>query len=181
MRIETSRLVIRTFEPRDSDAWITIINDPEVARYTPSDDTVATPELYQEVMERRHTQERERGYAMWAVEAKETGACIGQCGLYQYVAEGKEPEVEIGYHYLPASWNKGYGTEAVVAVLTYGFGTVGLDRVIALVVPENVGSWRVAEKAGMRFEGLATYYEMPDLKKYGAERAWWRPPQQASS
>jgi len=179
MRIETARLVIRTCEPRDSDAWITMINDPEVARYLPSDDTVATPELHQQVMERRHTQER--GYAMWAVEAKATGAYIGQCGLYQYVAEGKEPEIEIAYHYPPSSWNKGYGTEAAVAVLTYGFGTLGLDRVIALVVQENVGSWRVAEKAGMRFEGLATYYEMRDLKKYGAEHAWWRAPQQASS
>jgi len=55
------------------------------------------------------------------------------------------------------------------------------QSVIALVVQENVGSWRVAEKAGMRFEGLATYYDMPDLKKYVAERAWWTPPQQASS
>jgi RimJ/RimL family protein N-acetyltransferase len=179
MRIETGRLVIRTFEPRDSDAWITMFNDPEVSRYSVPDDTVATPELYQSVMQRRQTQERERGYAMWAVEVKETGAWIGQCGVY--LLEGTGPEVEIGYHYLPEYWNKGYGTEAAVAVLTYGFGPVDLDRVIALVVQENVGSWRIAEKAGIRFEGLATYYEMPDLKKYAAERAWWRPPEQASS
>jgi [ribosomal protein S5]-alanine N-acetyltransferase len=130
-------------------------------------------------MERRQAQEREHGYAMWAVEAKETGTFIGQYGFY--LSEGKEPEVEIGFHYLPATWNHGYGTEAAVAVLAYGFGSVGFDRVIALVVQENVGSWRVAEKAGMRFEGLATYYDMPDLKKYVAERAWWRPPQQANS
>jgi RimJ/RimL family protein N-acetyltransferase len=178
MRIETERLVIRTLEPRDRDAWISMFNDPEVSRYTPSDDTVATPELYQSVLERRLSQERELGYAMWAVETKETGAWIGQCGLYRYRAEGKEPEIEIAYHYLPEQWNKGYGTEAAVAVLTYGFGAVGLDRVIALVAQENVGSWRIAERAGMRFEGLATYYNMPDLKKYVAERAWWRPPEQ---
>ena len=47
----------------------------------------------------------------------------------------------------------------------------------ALMVPENVGSWRVAENAGMRFEGTATYYDIPDLKKYVAEREWWGPPQ----
>ena len=48
---------------------------------------------------------------------------------------------------------------------------------MGLVVPENVGSWRTMEKAGMRFEGTATYYDMPGLKKYVAERAWWSPPQ----
>ena len=111
-------------------------------------------------MERRHAKARDLGYAIWAVETKETGAYIGQCEYYQYEAEGWEAESEIGDHYLPASWNRGYGTEAARAVLAYGFGTIGLDRVIARVVQENVGSWRIAEKAGMRFEGLATYYHV---------------------
>jgi RimJ/RimL family protein N-acetyltransferase len=123
MQIETERLVIRTLELCDSEAWITMFNDPEVSPYSVPDDTVTTPELYQGVMELRQVQERERGYAMWAVEARETGTFIGQCEFY--LSEGKGPEVEIGYHYPPASWNKGYGTEAAVAVLTYGFGPVG--------------------------------------------------------
>jgi RimJ/RimL family protein N-acetyltransferase len=100
--------------------------------------------------------ERERGYAMWAVDVKGTDSFIGQCGLYP--AEGKGPEVELAYHYAPATWGHGYATEAAIAVLTYAFGSAGLDQVIALVMPENVGSWRVAEKAGMRLDGIATYY-----------------------
>jgi RimJ/RimL family protein N-acetyltransferase len=180
MRIETERLVIRPLEPRDGDAWIAMINDPEVSRYLPPDDTVATPELFRDVLEKRQASEREHGYTRWAVEAKDSGAFVGQCGYYP-PEEGKESEIEIGYHYLPASWGNGYGTEAAVAVLAYGFGALGFDRVFAVVVPENVGSWRVVEKAGMRFEGLATYYDMPGLKKYVAERAWWRATQQAGS
>jgi RimJ/RimL family protein N-acetyltransferase len=41
---------------------------------------------------------------------------------------------------------------------------------MAVVVPENVGSWRVLEKVGMRDEGLADYYGLRDVKKYVADR-----------
>lgn len=63
-------------------------------------------------------------------------------------------------------------------MLGHGLGTVGLESLLAVVEPENVGSWRVMEKTGMRYEGIATYYDMPGLKKYVAERQWWKPPTQ---
>jgi len=47
---------------------------------------------------------------------------------------------------------------------------------MAVVVPENIGSWRVMEKAGMRYQGLVDYYGMEGLKKYVAAREWWKPP-----
>jgi RimJ/RimL family protein N-acetyltransferase len=117
--------------------------------------------------------EREHGYAMWAVDVKGTGTFVGQCGLQPVERTG--PEVEIAYHFDKASWNQGYATEAAIAVLAHGFGPLGLDRVIAIVVAENMRSRRVAEKAGMCFVGTATYYSMPGLKKYVAERDWWNP------
>jgi RimJ/RimL family protein N-acetyltransferase len=137
MRLETARLVIRSFEAHDADPWIALVNDPEVGRFTPPSPP-ATLETFQGALARRQTMERERGYAMWAVDDKVTDSFIGQCGLYP--AEGKGPEVELAYHYTPASWGHGYATEAAIAVLTYAFGSVGLDQVIALMMPENVGS-----------------------------------------
>jgi RimJ/RimL family protein N-acetyltransferase len=131
-------------------------------------------ETFQSAIERRHAMEHEFGHAMWAVDVKETGAFVGQCGLQPVERTG--PEIELAYHFNKASWNKGYATEAAIAVLAHGLGPVGLDRVIAVVVPENIGSWRVMEKAGMRYEGLATYYDMLGLKKYVAERDQWEVP-----
>ncbi len=43
---------------------------------------------------------------------------------------------------------------------------------MAVGLPENVGSWRVMEKAGMRYEGTSSYYGLEGLKKYTAERDW---------
>ena len=172
-RLETARLLIRAFEPEDAEAWLEMVSDLDFRRFLPPG-PMPTMETFHSAIERRHAMEREHGYAMWAVDVKETGAFVGQCGLQPAGRTG--PEVELAYHFNKASWNKGYATEAAIAVLTQGLGPIGLDRIIAVVVPENIGSWRVMEKAGMRYEGLATYYEMPGLKKYAAERAWWRSP-----
>jgi RimJ/RimL family protein N-acetyltransferase len=171
-RLETARLVIRTFESQDAEPWIAMVSDPDVRRFLPPG-PVPTMESFQSSIERRHAMELEHGYAMWAVDVKETGEFVGQCGLQPVERTG--PEVELAYHFNEASWNKGNATEAAIAVLAQGLGPIGLDRVIAVVVPENIGSWRVMEKAGMRYEGLATYYGMTGLKKYVAERRQWRP------
>ena len=53
-------------------------------------------------------------------------------------------------------------------MIAHGLGPVGLATIMAVVVPENIGSWRVMEKAGMRYEGLVDYYGMTGLKKYVA-------------
>jgi RimJ/RimL family protein N-acetyltransferase len=171
MQLETDRLVIRTYAERDAEPWLALVNDANVTRFLPPRPSPVTLEDFQEALQRRRAMERERGHAMWAVESKQTGAFIGQCGLYP--AELKGPEVELAYHFTTASWGKGYATEAAIAVLGRAFGPVGLDRVIAVVMPANVGSCRVVEKAGMRFEGSATYYEIPGLRKYVADRERW--------
>jgi RimJ/RimL family protein N-acetyltransferase len=172
--IETPRLVIRTFEPRDAEAWIAMVNDPEVNRYLPPGPE-ATARTFAEALERRLAMEAQIGYSMWAVDDKATGLFVGQCGI-RPVQEGAGPEIDLAYHYTRASWNKGYGTEAAVAVLAHGLGLVGLDRIMAVAMLENVGSWRIMEKAGMRYEGLVNYYGLDGLKKYVADREWWRPP-----
>jgi len=173
-RLETARLVIRTFQGRDADPWLAMVNDPEVIRFLPPGPD-PTLEDFQRVVAERQAMERELGHAMWAVDDKTTGAFVGQCGL-RPVDEGAGPEIDLAYHFKRASWNRGYGTEAVIAVLAHGLGPVGLDCIMAVVAPENVGSWRVMEKAGMRYEGLVDYYGMKGLKKYVAARAWWRSP-----
>jgi RimJ/RimL family protein N-acetyltransferase len=178
-RVETERLVVRTFEARDGDPWVAMFSDPEVTRFLPG--AAPTRETFETALPARHAMEAELGHAVWAVEEKATGTFVGQCGLRP--AATMDPsagsEIDLAYHLARASWNKGYATEAALAVLGHGLGSVGLERVMAVTLPENVGSWRVMEKAGMRYEGTAAYYGLEGLKKYVAERGWWKPPQTA--
>jgi ribosomal-protein-alanine N-acetyltransferase len=172
--LETTRLVVRTFEPSDADPWFAMVSEPEFGRYLPSG-PVRTLEDFQGVIEGRHAMERELGYAMWAVDEKATGAFVGQCGI-RPVDEGNGPEIDLAYHFRKASWNKGYATEAALAVLAHALGPIGLARVMAVAMPQNIGSWRVMEKAGMRYRGHVDYYGLTGLVKYLAERSWWTPP-----
>ena len=173
MHLQTPRLVIRSFVPRDAAGILAVFGDPEVRRYLPPfpDPTLETME---QSVARRMAMEADHGHGLWAVERKDTGELIGDCGLM--LVEGTGPEVELAYHYKRSAWNHGFGTEAAVACLTQGFGQVGLARVIAICLPENIGSWRVMEKAGMTYETTASYYGLAGLKKYVAERATWRAP-----
>lgn len=167
IRLETERLILRSIAPRDADAWFAMVTDPNVRRFLPPG-PLPTRDAFPGALEKRHAMERERGYALWAVEAKATGEFIGQSGLIP--VEGIGPEVEIAYHFARPSWGNGYATEAAVAVLAHGLGAARLDRIIAIVMPENVASCRVVEKAGMRFERTDTYYAIAGLRIYVAER-----------
>jgi [ribosomal protein S5]-alanine N-acetyltransferase len=176
-RLQTERLVIRTLDRRDADAWIAMVSDPEVRRFLPPG-PAPTMETFERAIESRHAMEREIGYAMWAVDDSSTGTFIGQCGLRpaKSMDDDAGSEIDLGYHYTKTSWSKGFATEAAIAVLAHGLGPIGLENIMAVAMPENVGSWRVMEKAGMRYAGLADFYGAKGLKMYVAERDWWRPP-----
>jgi RimJ/RimL family protein N-acetyltransferase len=170
-------LVIRPLDDRDADAWIAMLSDPEVARFLPPG-PAPTTDTFERAIETRHAMEREIGYAMWAIDDATTARFIGQCGIRPAKSMDNDAgsEIDLAYHFARAFWNEGYATEAATAVLAHGFGTLGLDSIMAVVVADNVGSWRVMEKIGMRYEGLADYYGLKGLKKYVAEREWWSPP-----
>src|SRR5207247_2159129 len=92
---------------------------------------------------------RARGFGLWGLVLKESGDLVGDTGLTIQEVEGEELP-EVGWHVHRAHQRQGLATEAARASLDYGFGPVGLDRIISLIRPENVPSWRVAEKLGMR-------------------------------
>ena len=170
---ETPRLRLRSFRPSDGHFLYRLFNDPDVMRYIPPSPVQITLERAQRAADRRIATERANGFALWMVERKDTGEPIGQCGFA--LVENKGPDVEIAYEYVKPAWGHGYGTEAATACLSRGFEKLGLRRLIALCYPENVGSWRVMEKSGMRSDGTGLYYGIL-MKRYVAEKEWWRAP-----
>jgi len=61
---------------------------------------------------------------------------------------------EIAYALSRKYWRKGLMTEAVKEVIKFGFEKMNLNRIYARCFPENIGSYRVMEKAEMQFEGI---------------------------
>ncbi len=76
---------------------------------------------------------------------------IGHIVFHKYFGEHT---YEIGWVFNPKYTNKGYASEAAHAVLKYSFEIMKLHRIVATCQPENIASYRVMEKIGMRKEGL---------------------------
>ena len=91
----------------------------------------------------------QRGFGHWAVELKDSHQVIGFCGLARFEDINGGPEIEVGYRLAKAYWGLGYATEAATAVRDLAFGQLNIERLIALVDPQNHRSIRVAEKLGM--------------------------------
>jgi len=95
----------------------------------------------------------------WAVERRDDGTPVGAT-LCQPLPGG-EGEHEIGWHIFPAHQRNGYATEIGRGAAEYGFDVLGLDEILAIVVPDNVASLRVAEAIGMKSRGRSSrYYDM---------------------
>ena len=92
---------------------------------------------------RRSVQEQPLGW--WTVVERASDAIIGTIGLNITPEEGT---AELGYHFRRTAWGKGYATEAVCAVVAYGFGMGGCTRIIARPHPTNGASRRVLTKSG---------------------------------
>ena len=84
-------------------------------------------------------------------------------------ADVRGPEIEVGWRLTSAARGRGYASEAAGRLLHYGLYTLGVDRVVADIRPENVASFRVARKIGMHDIGPAP--GTPDLLRYEARSA----------
>lgn len=164
--IETTRLRLRAFTPEDLDELFMVFGDAEVMRYI-SGGKPRSREETEKGMLRTIEGWHKRGFGLWAVMIKESENVIGYCGLI-YLDD--TPEVEIAYGLAKASWGAGFATEAALATLRFGFEVVKLERIVAVVNPENIPSQRVLEKLGMTYVKNAHHYDA-DLMYYELSKA----------
>jgi ribosomal-protein-alanine N-acetyltransferase len=144
-QLETARLRLRQFTHDDLQVMYTLNTDPDVIKYA---DTL--PRDMEEVRQRLEqgplADYKKYGYGRFAVELKETGEVIGFCGI-KYLPEIDLPEV--GYRYMKEYWGRGIGTEAAEVCVGFARDDLKIKKLIALIIPENIASIRVAEKLGM--------------------------------
>ena len=143
--LETERLVLRELELADLDVMHEVLGDPTSMRFYPHPFSREETAMWIERNRERYACE---GFGLWAVVFKETGELAGDTGLTVQAVDG-EDFVEVGWHIHPRLQGRGLATEAGRASLDHGFGSLGLDRIVSIIRPENVPSWRVAEKLGM--------------------------------
>ncbi|MFH8403883.1 GNAT family N-acetyltransferase [Streptomyces sp. NPDC018019] len=139
--ITTERLRLRPLTGADTEWWVRLHADTEVSRfvgrYTHEQAAARLDDIQQ--------QWAERGHGLCAVELRSTGETIGRSGLNWWE---QFDETEIGWTFARAHWGRGYATEAARAVLDWGFGTLELRQITAMVHPDNTASSSVARRLG---------------------------------
>jgi len=146
--LQTPRLLLREMDHGDLDFMAEMLGNPEVMRHYPKTEVRAGAAAN---IQRQMDRYAQWGYGPWLVLSKETGQPLGRVGLLRQVVEGVE-EVEVGYMIHRPFWRQGFAFEAAAACRDYVFHTLGRDRVISLIRPENLPSQAVARKMGMQPE-----------------------------
>lgn len=163
---ETARLVHQALTANDAPAFFALNIHPEVMRYTGEPPMCSLDEARRAIAE--YPDFDTVGFGRWGCFLKTSKALIGFCGLKRLPELGGE--VDIGYRFLPDYWGRGLATEACAACLAFGFDTLRLPRIIALVLPDNAASIRVLEKVGMRPDGVVQVDGLRALR-YATHRA----------
>ena len=157
MFIKTKRLLIREFEVQDWQAVYEYTSDINVMKYIPEG-------VFNEEEAKKFVSENSGIKAKhFPVILLNENIVIGHMVFHQYFGDHT---YEIGWVLNPNYYNNGYASEAARAVLDYGFKEMKLHRIIATCQPENIPSYRVMEKIGMRREG---YFK----KCIPHEDEWW--------
>jgi RimJ/RimL family protein N-acetyltransferase len=140
--LQTERLIIRQFLPRDGADLFEYLSDPNVVRYEPYD--VLTLEECCLEAEQRTGDE-----AFWAVCLHDGQKLIGNL----YFEKQRFDTWELGYVFNASYQGKGYALESAQALMRYAFTMLGARRIVANCNPDNEKSWRLLERLGFRREG----------------------------
>ncbi|MFC5471253.1 GNAT family N-acetyltransferase [Cohnella suwonensis] len=171
--LETDRVILRPITYSDLDDVSSYCTVPEVSQYTVWDvhksieDTKAFIDF---VMNRYESQK----VGPWGIEYKETRRIIGSCSFVSW--DNKNRKAELGYVLSNRYWNQGIMTEVIKRILEFGFRKLELVRIEARCLPDNLGSSKVMEKTGMKYEGLLRNLiwaknDFQDLRMYSIVRA----------
>jgi RimJ/RimL family protein N-acetyltransferase len=134
--------------------FVALMTDPETMRYWAPDGPFT-----RDVAERNFAESlarlRELGFGRRWIVSKADGGGLGFTDTKFFgpsCDDVSADEVEIGWMLTPASWGRGYATEAGIAVRDEAFERLELESIVAVHHPENAASGRVIEKLGMAFE-----------------------------
>ncbi|AFM12667.1 GNAT family N-acetyltransferase [Turneriella parva] len=146
-RIETERLILRTWRREDLNDFAEMNADLEVMRFFP---TTLTSEESNILFDKIVGHFEEKGFGLFALETRETQEFIGFTGLSTITFQAPFSEIiELGWRIIRKYQCRGYATEAANAAKNYAFHKLGFKSLVAFTVPENVASRRVMEKIGM--------------------------------
>lgn len=152
--LETPRLLLRPIEESDATAVFLYACNPKVSEFTLWDthETIENSLFFVREYARSRYQEGVPDPYGIILKSDPDQMVVGSVGCYW--ASKPDGVMELGYHLAEPYWGRGFTTEAARVVVDHTFANYPVERIHARVFVGNVGSSRVAEKVGMKLEGV---------------------------
>ncbi len=154
--LATDRLRLREWragDPADTDALLAILSDPETLKLWPF---LFDRDGVEDWIARAVDCYREHGYGRVAVELRDTGEVIGDCGLNPSAIDDWS-YVDLGWIFHVRHHGNGYAIEASRAIIDHAFNVLNLPELVAHMAEEHHASRRVAERLGMTYSHTQAY------------------------
>jgi [ribosomal protein S5]-alanine N-acetyltransferase len=148
--LHTSRLELVEIRQEHLQDLFMIFSNSEVTRYYNIITLKEEPEAQKYLDHFANRFANQQGIR-WGLSEKGKNGIIGTIGFNNFTPHHR---ANIGFDLLPAYWNKGYTTEALRAVLDFGFNNLEINRIEAEVMQNNTASEMVLLKTGFTKEGL---------------------------
>ncbi len=149
--LETERLHLRRLRAEDAPYLLELYSNEEVTRFIEIP-VLERLEQAEEIITNMDALYTSGKGLRWGVFTLEDCVFIGTCGYHDW--DHKRQRAEISYDLGPHSWGQGYMREALQAVLAFGFNTLKLHRVEALVDPADKRSQNLLYGLGFKLEGV---------------------------
>lgn len=148
--LETERLVLRQIVPADAEDIFKIFSDPATMQYW-SCRPYRSLDQASRLVESMARQVREGAGIHWAITLRGEGRLLGKCGYNEWRKVHRRGD--ISYIVAREQWGKGLVSEALGALLDYGFDRMNLHSIEAGVTPGNDASTRMLTRLGFQPEG----------------------------
>ncbi|MFL5898004.1 MAG: GNAT family N-acetyltransferase [Solirubrobacterales bacterium] len=159
---QTGRLLARRPAAEDRVLYHAHFTRPEVENWLrPSPLPPFTAQVLDELIDGDRVHWQDHGFGPWVLIKKEGGGFAGRGGLAWTSVEGTA-QVELPWSIEPRLHGRGLATEAATAACEWA-RELGFEQVIALTLPTNLASQRVAEKAGFEQAGEVIHAGLPHL------------------
>lgn len=157
--LETKRLIIKQPEATDYERLFALQSDPEVMRYIGQG--VRTEPEVRTGLKAAMDHHKKYGFSLGCVYEKNSRQFVGRAGLIYLGYDETQDDIEIAYALVKSAWGKGYATELASALLDWGFKNLEVERLVAVVAPDNESSKNVLKKIKMHFSNKITYNNKP--------------------
>lgn len=157
--LHTDRLLLRLYTPDTARHVFTTMTDSELLDFFGLESAEALAREKEKFSLGVATYNRT--FANFYLINKETGKIIGGCGFHTWAPDHRRAEIGYALH-SDEHKRKGLMSEALLAILKYGFDEMNLHRVEALTDPENTASQKLLANFGFVKEGILRQHYVID-------------------